>query len=94
MPSHENHTVANYNAGQKSVRFSKTSWHGGRAYPSIPMPTHLQLSILRIWVHLKRKVMEMHPEYIEWIGNGEDDIRRLEMAIVEAWDALPKSLFV
>ena len=35
----------------------------------------------------------MHPEYIEWVGKGEDDIRRLEMAIIEAWNALPKSLF-
>ena len=49
--------------------------------------------IEHIWVLLKRKVMEMHLEYIDWIGKKASDIVVLEKAIIEAWDALPKSLF-
>jgi hypothetical protein len=37
--------------------------------------------------------MEMHPKYIKWVGKGEDNIQRLEIAIIEAWNALLKSLF-
>lgn len=73
----------------------KVKWFKDMAIPLIDWPPYSPdlNPIEHIWVHLKRKVMEIHPEYIEWVGNGEDDIRRLEIAIVEAWDALPKSLF-
>ena len=70
-------------------------WFKDMAIPLIDQPLYSPdlNPIEHIQVHLKRKVMEMHPEYIEQVGKGEDDIRRLEIAITEAWDALPKSLF-
>ena len=48
--------------------------------------------IEHIWWHLKKMVLQLHPE-LEGMGKGEEAIRALEEALVEAWDALPTSLF-
>jgi hypothetical protein len=44
-------------------------------------------------VHLKRKVLELHPELEFCTGKSEEDIKALENALIEAWEALPDSLF-
>jgi len=44
-------------------------------------------------VHLKRKVLELHPELEFCTGKSEEDIRALENALIKAWEALPDSLF-
>ena len=48
--------------------------------------------IEHIWHHLKRLVLEMYPE-LEGMGKGEEAIRALENALIEAWEALPDQLF-
>jgi hypothetical protein len=48
--------------------------------------------IEHIWHHLKKLVLEMHPE-LEGMGKGEQAIEALEKALIEAWDALPDQLF-
>ncbi len=45
------------------------------------------------WYHLKRKVLEIHPELLRARGKKEEDIKQLENALVEAWSQLPESLF-
>jgi transposase len=48
--------------------------------------------IEHIWHHLKKLVFERHPE-LEGIGKGEEAIKALENALVDAWNDLPDSLF-
>jgi hypothetical protein len=48
--------------------------------------------IEHIWHHLKKLVLEIHPE-LEGMGKGEQAIEALEKALIEAWDALPDQLF-
>ena len=48
--------------------------------------------IEHVWWALKLKVIELHPELID-CGKSENDRKRLERALVEAWDALPQELF-
>ena len=48
--------------------------------------------IEHIWHHLKKLVLEMHPE-LEGMGKGEQAIEALENALIEAWNALPDQLF-
>ena len=45
------------------------------------------------WALLKKKVLEMHPELEHVTGKSEEDIQELERALIEAWEALPDSLF-
>ena len=49
--------------------------------------------IEHVWYHLKKKVLEMHPELEFANGKSEEDIQALEKALIEAWEALPDSLF-
>jgi len=49
--------------------------------------------IEHIWVHLKRTVMQMHPE-IEFMARGKELVAEvLGKALQEAWKALPQELF-
>jgi len=48
--------------------------------------------IEHIWHHLKKLVLNTHPE-LEGMGKGEEAIQALEQALIEAWNALPDSLF-
>ena len=48
--------------------------------------------IEHVWWHLKKGVLEAHPE-LEVIGAFEEAIQALERALIEVWDALPDSLF-
>ena len=48
--------------------------------------------IEHVWYHLKKYVLEHYPE-LNNQGKGEDAIRALARALVEAWNALPDSLF-
>ena len=45
------------------------------------------------WWALKKKAMEMFPELMAMTGEKESDIKALEEALKQAWDALPNSLF-
>jgi transposase len=57
-------------------------------------PYSLDLNpIEQVWVHLKRKVVELHPELEFATGKSEVDLEALEKALIEAWNALPTSLF-
>jgi hypothetical protein len=49
--------------------------------------------IEHIWFHLKKKVLQMHPELVG-SGKSEEAIEALGKALIEAWDALPDSLFL
>jgi transposase len=40
--------------------------------------------IENIWVHLKRKVLELHPELEFCTGKSEGDIKALENALIKA----------
>ena len=42
---------------------------------------------------MKRKVLELYPELEFCTGKSEEDIKALENALIEAWEALPSSLF-
>jgi hypothetical protein len=42
---------------------------------------------------LKNKVIELHPE-LSALGKGEEAIQALQRALIEAWEALPDSLFM
>jgi hypothetical protein len=44
-------------------------------------------------VHLKRKILKLHPELEFCTGKSEEDIKALENALIEAWEALLNSLF-
>jgi hypothetical protein len=44
------------------------------------------------WYHLEKLVLQKYPE-LKGMGKGEDAIRALENALIEAWDLLPDSLF-
>ena len=48
--------------------------------------------IEHVWWHLKKGVLEAHPE-LEVMGASEEAIQALERALIEVWDALPDSLF-
>jgi len=48
--------------------------------------------IEHVWFVLKKKVLELHPE-LNNMGKGEDAIEALEQALIEAWEAIPSSLF-
>ena len=48
--------------------------------------------IEHVWWALKVKVLQLHPELVH-CGKSESDRKRLEQAIIEAWDALPQELF-
>lgn len=48
--------------------------------------------IEHVWWHLKKKVLDMHPE-LQFMGAGEEAMAALESALREAWTALPDSLF-
>ena len=49
--------------------------------------------IEQVWFHLKKKVLELHPELELMSGTSEKDLEALENALIEAWEALPDSLF-
>jgi transposase len=49
--------------------------------------------IEQAWFHLKKMVLKMHPELEACTGKSEQDIQNLEKALVEAWNALPESMF-
>jgi transposase len=49
--------------------------------------------IEHVWWHLKKKVLQMHPELEFATRESEQDVINLENALIEAWDALPNSLF-
>ena len=69
-------------------------WFEDAAIPIVDWPPYSPdlNPIEQAWVHLKKKVLEMHPE-LEEMGTGENAIEALETALIEAWDALPDSLF-
>jgi hypothetical protein len=48
--------------------------------------------IEHVWHHLKKYVLEHYPE-LGSLVSGEEAIRALARALVEAWNALPDSLF-
>ena len=49
--------------------------------------------IEHVQVHLKRMVLRLHPELEVCTGKTEEDIKNLETALRDAWQALPDSLF-
>ena len=64
---------------------------------AIPLADHPPYSpdmnpIEHIWWHLKNLVLKSHPELND-MGSGEDDLRALEQALVEAWAAIPSQIF-
>jgi cell wall assembly regulator SMI1 len=46
-----------------------------------------------VWFHIKAWVIENYPELENASGVSEEDIKKLEKALIEAWDALPSLLF-
>jgi transposase len=57
-------------------------------------PYSLDLNpIEQVWVHLKRKVVELHLELEFVTRKSEVDLEALEKALIEAWNALLTSLF-
>jgi transposase len=48
--------------------------------------------IEHVWWHLKKAVLDQHPELTD-MGEGEEAIQALESALCEAWDSLPDTLF-
>ena len=63
----------------------------------IPVADHPPFSpdmnpIEHIWWHLKNMVLKLHPELDE-MGSGEEAVQALERALIEAWDAIPNSIF-
>ena len=48
--------------------------------------------IEHVWTHLKKMVLDTHPELIH-MGDSEEAIEALESTLIEAWQALPDTLF-
>jgi hypothetical protein len=46
------------------------------------------------WWALKRKMMEMFPDFSASSGSGEEDIKQLEECLKAAWDALDDDFFI
>ena len=69
-------------------------WFQDLAIPVVDWPPYSPdlNPIEHVWIHLKKMVLEMHPE-LEGMGAGKDAIAALESALKEAWNALPDSLF-
>ena len=48
--------------------------------------------IEHVWYHLKQYVLEHYPELSD-MGSGEEAVKALARALVEAWNTLPNKLF-
>lgn len=70
-------------------------WFRDHAIPVIDWPPYSPdlNPIEHIWYHLKKKVLELHPE-IETMGGGESALQALERALIEAWELLPDEIFL
>ena len=73
---------------------SVTQWFTDMAIPITDWPPFSPdlNPIEHIQWHLKKKVIELHPE-LEGSGRGEDAIEALQNALIKAQDTLPNSLF-
>jgi transposase len=63
----------------------------------IPLEDHPPYSpdlnpIEHLWWHLKNKALQLHPE-LQDLGVGEQALQALERALIEAWEAIPDSIF-
>ena len=69
-------------------------WFREHAIPLVDWPPYSPdlNPIEHIWHHLKKLVLQMHPE-LEDMGKGDDAWQALCDALIEAWNALPDSLF-
>jgi transposase len=72
-----------------------TQWFQDIGIPLLPWPPYSPdlNPIEHVWWHLKKKVVETHPEFTDLKGKSEEDVERMANALKEAWDSLPKSLF-
>ncbi len=48
---------------------------------------------MHVWFYFKKHVLDYYPK-LETIGSGEDAIKALAKALIEACNALPNSLFL
>jgi transposase len=69
-------------------------WFEDLAIPVIDWPPYSPdlNPIEHLWWHLKNMVLRLHPE-LENMGKSESDIRALQEALIEAWEAIPDSIF-
>ena len=69
-------------------------WFEDMAIPLVVSPPYSpdMNPIEHIWWHLKNMVLKLHPE-LEGMGKGEEAIRALERALIEAWEAIPDRIF-
>jgi transposase len=70
-------------------------WFRDMGIPLLDWPPYSpDLNLIeQVWFHLKKKVLELYPELEFATRKTEDDLLKLEQALIEAWDALPTSLF-
>jgi transposase len=70
------------------------SWFQEMGIPLVDWPPYYPdlNPIEHIWWHLKSLVLKNHPE-IEAMGTGEEALKALEDALIEAWNDLPDGLF-
>jgi transposase len=70
-------------------------WFKDMGIPLLDWPLYsLDLNpIEQVWIHLKRKVLELYPELEFATRKAEEDLVFLEKALIEAWQALLASLF-
>jgi hypothetical protein len=70
-------------------------WFADMAIPLTDWPPYSPdlNPIEQVWFHMKAWVMENYPELENASGVSEEDIEKLEKALIEAWDALPSLLF-
>ena len=82
------------NASIHTARVVKR-WFQENGIPIIDWPPYsLDLNLIEhVQQYLKKKVLEMHLELELATSNSEQDIEALEIALIQAWNALPDSLF-